>query len=72
MRACGYENVNVALVYFAITDVMPASTIFNSGRLPQMWHYPIWERTFESRRTRNFKTFTFETYNSMCKYDKLE
>ena len=77
MRACGYENVNVALVYFAHTDVMPASsafpsTIFNSGRLFQMWHHPIWARTFEFRRTRNLKTLTFETYNSMCKYDRLE
>ena len=77
MRACGYENVNVALVYFAITDVMPASsafpsTIFNSGRLSQIRHYPIWGRTPEFRLTRNLKTLTFETYNSMCKYDKLE
>ena len=76
MRACGYENVNVASVYFAITDVMPASafpsTIFNSGRLSRMWHNFALQRTFEFRRTRNLKTLTFETYNSMCKYDKLE
>ena len=77
MRACGYENVNVVLVYFSITDVMPASsafpsTIFNSGRLSQIRHYPIWGRIPEFRLTRNLKTLTFETYNSMCKYDKLE
>ena len=79
MRACGYdyENVNVVLVYFAITDVMPASsafpsTIFNSGRLSQMWLNSAWERTCEFRQTKKLKTLTFETYNSMCKYDKLE
>ena len=77
MRACGYENVNVACIYFAITDVMPAScafssTIFNSGRLSRMWHHPTLERTSEFRRARNLNTLTFETYNSMCKYDKLE
>ena len=69
--------VNVALVYFAITDVSPAcsafpSTTFNSGRLSRMWHYPIWGWTFEFRQTRNLNTLTFETYNSMRKYDKLE
>ena len=69
-----YKNVNVALVYFAITDVSPAcsafpSTISTSERLSQMWHYHNWERTSEFRRTGMMKTLTFETYNSMCKYD---
>ena len=67
-----YENVNVALVYFAITDVSPAcsafpSTIFNTGRLFQMRYNPLSLRTDEFRRRRKLKTLTFETYNSMCK-----
>ena len=69
-----YEDVNVALVYFAITGVSPAcsafpSTISTSGKLSQVWHYHIRERTFEFRQTKNLKTLSFETYNTMRKYD---
>ena len=68
-----HENVNDALLYFAITDVSPAcsafpSTISTSERLSQMWHHPIWLPTDEIWRTRKLKALTFEIYNSMCKY----
>ena len=69
-----YENVNVALVYFAITDVSHASsafpsTIFNSRRLSQMWRNTLSLRADEFSRTRKLKTLTLETYNFMRKYD---